>query len=145
MAVPVMLMGRDSSGGAPAQVAVRPNGDLAVGPGADSLIKVVTLDTDDAAVEAIAPQAGKVIIVTASIVTTNRDVGVNGATIDVYYATTASSTDTANLLLQLVDFAKNSALAVAGDRIRVPEGNFVIAKTNDNNATVTLGYHYEAA
>jgi len=51
----------------------------------------VTLTVDDTAVNLVKPQAGKKIIVTGLIVNTNRDIGVNGALIEIYEASSETS------------------------------------------------------
>lgn len=145
MAIPVILRGRATSTGTTAEVAVLPSGALAVGQADDDLSKSATMSVDDTPVEVIGPQAGREILVTGALISTNRDVGVNGATVDVYYVEDVTSTDTTNLLIQVVDFAKNSAVATTPISLRVPIGNYVVAKTNDNSATASLFYHYEAA
>jgi len=49
------------------------------------------------------------------------------------------------MLIQLVDVAKNIATSVVPVTLSVPRGNFVLLKTNDDDATVSTFYHYEAA
>lgn len=141
MTVPVRISGGDHQGRLN-DAHVFSNGALHTGTDLD-LSTTALLEADNTVVEVIAPRAGQVVVVTSIIVSTNRDVGVNGATIDIYYAEANDSTDIANLLLQLVDFPKNNAISIVSIQLRVPPGNYVLAKTNDDNATVVLFYHYE--
>ena len=144
MAVTTTLIGRDTTGGALATAAVRPSGSLAVAPPVDDESATIVMGTDDIPVTAIKPRAGLEILVTGVILTTSRDVGTNGATVDIYHAAVEGSTDTSEMVLQLVDVAKNTAVPVTAMRRRVPVGRFVLGKTNDDDCTATLLYHYEA-
>lgn len=121
---------------------IRPDGALSIGPAVDDETAVLELTVDDAVVIGIDPTAGSDILVTAYLVTTSRNVGVNGATVQIYYSTDKTSTSTTNTIIALNDLAKNTALPQSQLNKRVPEGNYVLGKTDDNEVTVTLDWHY---
>ncbi len=124
------------------QALIRPDGGLAVGPPADDLVAVLELGTDNAVVVGITPKAGFDILVTAALFTANRSVGADGATTNIYYSPDKTSTDTTNTIIPVNDQAKNTAIQQSGLHKRVPEGNYVLGATDDDDVTVALDYHF---
>lgn len=88
------------------------------------------------------PTQGQQIVITGIILTANRLVGVNDATVDLYLADSeteqAFSPDDAVLSLEL---EKNGKLPLTGLNIITQEGKWINAKTNDNDIFITLLYY----
>jgi len=97
----------------------------------------VTLTVDNTAVNLVKPRAGQKAILTGLIVNTNRDIGVNGALIEIYEASseTAGTVDKAILSFDLI---KNQTTITAPILIETNEGKFINAKSDDSNVNVTL-------
>ena len=142
MALPIKIQGRCLTGGL-VEAVLRSNGSLLTSVLTD-LSATATAGVDDTPVTLISPKAGQVVVVTGGLISTNRNVGNDGANVDVYYAESDTSTDTTNELIGVVDFAKNSAIATTPIVLEVPIGNYVLLKTNDNSATASLFYHFES-
>ena len=120
---------------------VRPDGGLMVGPPANDDVAQETLGTDDAVVIIITPKADQGIVITGMIVSTSRDVGVNGANVDIYFDGDKTQAVIANPIWQPADVAKNTTVVATPVNIEVPKGNYVLAKTDDDDVNVTLFFH----
>jgi len=115
-------------------------GQLTVAPVAYSIPAQETLTVIDTAFTMIEPVDGKLIIITDIVLTANRNIGVNDATVTLY------TTQAANELLPFGDIlelemAKNSSLPLTGLNAKVEPGLFVNAKTNDTDVFVTIMYY----
>ena len=97
--------------------------------------------TDANAVSFWPPRAGEKFIVTGVIVNTDRNIGVNGALIDIYEAVSASTTDIAESIIS-IDQAKSVTSALLPLFSEVTEGRWVNGKTDDNNVHVTVFGYY---
>ena len=97
----------------------------------------VTLTSDNTAVNLIKPQAGKKVIITGLIVNTNRDIGVNGALIEIYETSTETS-GTIDRAIISFDLIKNQNAITAPILIETNEGKFINAKASDSDVNVTL-------
>lgn len=144
MTVPITLTGRNIATSDLTEAHVLVNGALHTDSLPDTVLTGL-LETDDVPVAIVPPLAGTDIIFSGVIFSTDRNVGPDGATIDFYYAESATSTDTTNIIIRVVDMAKNTVTPIVPLRIRVPKGNYALAKTNDDNATVITICHYEMA
>lgn len=87
------------------------------------------------------PKAGEKFIVTGVIVNTDRNIGVNGALIDIYEATSASSTDIEESIIS-IDQAKSVTSALLPLFTEVTEGRWVNGKSDDANVHVTVFGYY---
>lgn len=88
----------------------------------------------------ISPVEGKGVVITTVILTANRNVGVNDATVTLYTSDVADGIISANPEVQL-EMIKSSSLPLAGLNLFIPEGRFIIAQTNDATVFVTLGFY----
>jgi len=97
----------------------------------------VTLTVDNTAVNLVKPLAGKKVIVTGLIVNTNRDIGVNGALIEIYEASDEGA-ETVDDAIMSFDLTKNQSVVTAPILIETTEGKFINAKASDSDVNVTL-------
>lgn len=97
----------------------------------------ITLTVDNTPVNLIKPKAGSRLIITGLIVNTDRNVGVNGASVEVYEANSESSSTVDKAILTF-DLAKNQTVATSSILIETTEGVFINAKADDSNVNVTL-------
>jgi hypothetical protein len=88
----------------------------------------------------VSPVQDKSIVFTTLILTANRDVGVNDATVSIYTTATAEGILPANPEVAL-EMIKSSTLPLTGLNLLIPQGRFVFAQTNDNTVFITLGYY----
>jgi len=88
----------------------------------------------------VSPVEGKGIVFTTLILTANRQVGVNDATVTIYTAETEDGAIPANPEVQL-EMIKSSTLPLTGLNLLIPEGRFVLAQTDDATVFVTLGFY----
>ncbi len=132
--------------GSMAELVVRKNGAALTGR-LDDEAALLSMTVDDTPVTdaGMHHRAGFNIVVTGVIITTGKDVGVNGANVDIYYAESVTSTDTTNVILQVVELASQLAVNATPMQIVVPPGNYVLGKTNDNSCAASVQFHYEAA
>jgi len=97
----------------------------------------VTLTVDNTAVNLVKPLAGKKVIVTGLIVNTNRDIGVNGALIEIFEASSETSGTVDKGILSF-DLVKNQTTITAPILLETNEGKFINAKADDSEVNVTL-------
>lgn len=84
------------------------------------------------------PRAGKRLVVTGFIISTSRNVGVNGANIILYEASAADTLTVDKTILQ-IDMPKSVILPVSGTNFLLTEGAFLNGKTDDAEVSVTIG------
>lgn len=97
----------------------------------------ITLVSDNVAVNLIAPRSGEKVIITGLIVNTNRDIGVNGAKIEIYEATGPTET-TVETAIMTFDLPKNETVPLNGLLIETNEGKYINAKADDSEVNITL-------
>ena len=115
-------------------------GQLAIAPLAYSEPSFKKLDVINTAFNFIEPQHGHQIVITDIILTANKAVGTNDATIDIYEA---DAVDTAVITKEIIELEmiKQSNLVLTGLNLLVPKGLWVNAKTNDNDIFVTIMFY----
>ena len=103
----------------------------------------VSVEVDDinTAFLLVSPEDGKNIIVDSIVITGNRDIGVNDATVVIYSATSEDDINPVAAEVSL-EIAKNSNIPLTGLNFIIPEGRFFLAKTNDATVFITIGYYY---
>lgn len=111
-------------------------GELLIRPQFQSAEKI-TLTVADTAVNIVKPRAGEQIIVTGILVNTNRAVGVNGAAIEIYEASSESSTVVDKSIFSF-DLVKNQNVGGTGLLIKTTEGVFINAKADDVQVNITF-------
>ena len=102
-----------------------------------STAKKVTLNVDNTAFNLVKPRAGNKIIITGMIVNTNRDIGPNGAVIDIF-ETSSETSGTIDTPILSFDLIKNQTTITAPILIETTEGKFINAKASDSDVNVTL-------
>jgi len=96
--------------------------------------------TDSNAVNFFKPLSGQKFIVTGMILNTDRNVGVNGSLIEIYEATSETSTTITTDIIS-IDQAKNQTSPLIPLLIETVEGAFINGKADDFNVNVSvLGY-----
>jgi len=122
---------------------VSPQGELITRP-AQYSTAIKKQITDSNAVNFFKPQASKKLIVTGMIVNTDRNVGVNGALIEVYEASAEDSTTIVTSIIT-IDQVKNITSPLVPLLIETAEGSFINGKADDFNVNITvLGYFVNA-
>ena len=115
-------------------------GQLVVAPIAYSTPVTGTLATINTAVNFVEPKGNHSIIITDVILSSDKNVGVDGAAVLVYCSDAIDSTTVVDGILE-VNMLKNTARDLIGLNLIVGEGKWVNAKTDDNNIEVTIGYY----
>lgn len=135
MATPVKIVGSDG------QVArVSRFGQLTVSAVDYSTPVVQSMLLTDTAYNLVEPSQDRSIVITDIILTANKSVGANDATVEVYEAESATTTSVFQSVLSL-EMQKNSNLPLTGLNLIVPPGLWVNAKTDDDVVFVTLMYY----
>tara|TARA_R110002096_G_scaffold276_1_gene1550 strand:+ start:54 stop:473 length:420 start_codon:yes stop_codon:yes gene_type:complete len=114
-------------------------GQLVTSPIDYSLSSQVVAIVDDLPYTAVSPEQGRSIIITSIILTANKDVGVNDATVTLYSASTAGAT-TGEDILQL-ELERNGKLVLTGLNLKVDGGLFLNIKTSDTIVYATILYY----
>lgn len=115
-------------------------GQLTVSPVDYSVTAQEKLILVDTAYTMIPPVDGKLIIITDIILTANKNVGVNDATVTLYTTESAGELIPTGDLLQL-EMIQKSTLSINGINNKVEAGLYVNAKTDDNDVFVTIMYY----
>ena len=115
-------------------------GQLVTSAVAYSIPVTDTLTSTGTAFNFIEPKGNHQIVITDIILTSDKNVGVNGASVQVYCATSPTTTDIAVGILD-IEMLKNTARDLIGLNLIVTEGKWVNVQTDDENIQVTLGYY----
>jgi hypothetical protein len=115
-------------------------GQLVVAPVDYSVPVAQTLDLVNTAYNFVEPSQGQNIVITDIILTANKNVGVNDATVTLYEASDVNVTVSDKDILNL-EMIKQSNIVMTGLNMIVSEGKFVNAKTDDNDIFVTIMYY----
>jgi len=116
-------------------------GEVLTRPYAYSDPKYQYLDTINTAYNFFAPRPGQQFVVTMLIITTDKDVGVDGATIVLYEAAAEGATAVAKTIIS-VNLLKNTNLALVGMQLLVNPGTWINGKTDDDDVHLTVGGYY---
>lgn len=126
-------------------VKVSSNGELIIRPFDFATSMEVTMDADATAFNVWPPKIGKQFVITNILVSTNKDIGVNGSNIEIFEADAADSTTLIGSSFK-VNLLKNANLPLTGLLSIIQEGNYLNAKHDDGavNAEVfvTIGGYY---
>jgi len=115
-------------------------GQLVVAPTDYSTPKAVKLDVINTAFNFVEPVAGSEIVITDMILTANKRVGANDATIVVYEADEIDSVTSTNDILNL-EMLKKTTVPLTGMNMLVGEGKFINATTDDNDVYITIMFY----
>ena len=119
-------------------------GELVVGNIAHSSSYSVEATVINTAYNFVGPLAGKRFVITDILLASDRNIGNNGADIDVYEATASDSITVSKEILGM-ELLKNSFRDLTGLNLIASEGVWVNVKTNDNNIFATLMGYYVTA
>lgn len=123
---------------------VSSRGQLVVGPLEFSDAYAVEVDTINTAFNFVPPEPNKRFVITDMLLYANKGVGANDASVQVYEATSATSTTVTKAILD-IEMLKNSARDITGLNLLITEGRWVNIKTDDNTIFATLmGYYITA-
>ena len=109
-------------------------GQLVTSPIDYSVSSQIVAAVDDLPYNLVAPEQGRSIIITSILLTANKNVGVNDATVTLYSSSTADAT-TGNDILQI------GQLTLTGLNLRIDKGLFLNVKTNDETVYATVFYY----
>lgn len=125
-------------------VEVTGNGQLVTAPLAYSDTAFQNMDVINTAYNFHEPTPGKRFVITGFIVSTNRNVGVNGAVIIFYEASAIDSLVVDKTILQF-ELLKNDRLPIVGTNFILTAGAFLNGKTDDDDVLATIaGYEVDA-
>lgn len=137
MTVPIIL--KDKSTGHSVKVTKR--GQLIVSPLEFSKFKQATADTDNVAATIVNPATNQCFVITAMVITANRSIGQNDATVVVYEAS-ASNTLTEKEVIFNAEIPKNGSIIISPLNIVTGLGVWINGKTNDNTVFFNLSGYF---
>lgn len=114
-------------------------GQLVTSPIDYSISSQVAAAVADLPYNMVGPENGRSIIVTAIILTANKNVGVNDATVTLYSASTGDATTGENILQ--FELERNGKLVLTGLNLKIKSGLFLNVKTNDPTVYITVLYY----
>ena len=88
----------------------------------------------------VEPVDGKLIIITDLILTANKSVGTNDATVSLYTTNVKDSLIEKDKIIE-IEMASRSNMVLTGLNLKVDAGLYINSKTNDNTVFVTLMYY----
>jgi len=115
-------------------------GQLTISPVDYSTPVQEKLDVINTAFTMIEPVDGKLIIITDILLTANKSVGVNDATVSIYTSTVKGDLVAAGNIIEL-EMQQKSSLPITGINTKIDAGLYVNAKTDDNDIFVTIMYY----
>ena len=98
------------------------------------------LDVINSAYTMIKPVDGKLIIITDIILTANKNVGVNDATVTIYTSKTEGELIAVGNIIEL-EMQEKTSLPITGINAKVDGGLYVNAKTDDNDVFITIMFY----
>ncbi len=120
---------------------VTTRGQLVTAPLEFSNLIFQNLSVDDVAENFFEPIAGKRLVITDVIADASRDVGVNGATVDIF-ETDAIDSEIIDKQLFQFDMPKQTDKVLTSLNVITTEGKFINAKTDDNNVLLSIGGYF---
>ena len=140
MVAPVNLVG----GGGKTRAVVSQFGQLITAPLSFSQAISVDLDTPSTVFNLVKPKHKHTIIVTDIILSTGKDVGVNGANITVYAADTAEDLQTADNAKTIfrTEIVKNVFAPLTGLNLGIRQGRFISVTTSAAVVFSTIMFYF---
>lgn len=117
-------------------------GQLIVAPLDFSSSQAIKLETANTAYNFVAPVQDKIIVITDILLYANKNVGAGDATVDVYTSDVGPDSTTIKESIIQTEMLKQTSRDLTGLNIKVNEGRWVNAKTDDDDVFVTIGYYY---
>ena len=120
--------------------AVSEFGQLIVAPVDYSVSVQATMSDINTPYSLIEPMDGKLIIITDVLITANKSVGTNDATITLYTSNTEGALIEEGKVIE-IELASRSNMIITGLNLKVDSGLYINSKTNDNTVFITLMYY----
>jgi hypothetical protein len=117
-------------------------GQLVTGPLSFSQFYLGTTVANNTAVNVVPPVTGKCFVITAIILSGNRDVGVNGAITDVFENLSGPTDGTINTEIIQEEIAKQTRMTATGLNIIVSRGAWVNVKSDDVIVRCNIAGYY---
>jgi len=136
MALPISIFGDCGK-----SAAVSGNGEVRVAPLKPNQLLHNKMDTIDTAYVFAIPFIGQRMIMENVLISTDNFIGVNGADVTIYLATTPDAT-TGTTLMEF-NIPKNHSRDIVGLNLAIDEGFYLLAKTNDATVYATMMGYYE--
>ena len=136
MATPIVIKSNNSGVAAK----VTKFGQLVTAPLQYSTPVADEVDVINTAFNFISPEQDQSIVITDIVLSADRNVGVNGADIVIYEASSPETLTEDQIVLD-VDMIKQTTLPLNGLNLIIPEGKFVNAKSDDTNIKITIMFY----
>jgi len=137
--MPLNIEIKDGTGSC-SKTKVTSRGQLVTAPLEFSSAFGTTADVVNVAFNLVSPVPGKGFVVTAILLSANKGVGTNDASVQLYEASSATSTVVDSGVLD-IEMEKRSSRDIASLNLLVPEGKWLNLKTNDATIFATImGY-----
>lgn len=115
-------------------------GQLVSAPIEFSEFYAATAGTDDVPVNVVKPKSNKQFVITAMIISANRNVTAQSA-ITIYEASGPNATTQDKVILS-VEVSKNTTLPLTGLNILISEGKWINAVADDDDAFINISGYY---
>ena len=102
----------------------------------------VLCDVDNQSYKVVAPMDNNIFIITAIILSGNRNVGVNGSVIQIYESIDGPATGTVSKVILTDDLAKQTRSVMTGINIKVTKGSWINAECDDDDVRVSIAGYY---
>lgn len=123
---------------------VSKRGELAVAPLDFDVTSSNNMAVINTAYNFYAPMQNMRFVITAILLYADKNVGATDASVQIYEASSASSTTVLNTILDF-EMLKNTNRDITGLNLLVSEGVWINGKTNDNNVYGTIMGYYVTA
>ena len=143
MPIPAQLTGRCTQTAALNTASITSQGALVVAPYAYDEAAVVTLDSSGVAKNLFPPVVGRRLVLTGLYLTAKKNITTD-VLIDVYQADSLAST-TVDTQVFPIEMLKSTTRDFPGLNIRLTEGKFLNAKSDDEDVIVTATGYYVPA
>jgi len=119
-------------------VRVSPNGELIVRAFGYSIPIFKSLNVDNQVFNFFKPKAGFRFVLTDVVADVDRTVGVNGAVVDIYEASSDDSSTIDNQILKFEMQKSTGKVMTSLNFVTTDEGKFINAKSDDSNVLLTI-------
>lgn len=116
-------------------------GELVVAPFNFSSVQFQNMNSDNTAFNFFGPSANQQFVITTVIADADRNVGANGATVDIYEADSATEGTIVKQILKF-DLVKQTSKILTGLNLAITTGKWINAKSDDSNILMTIGGYF---
>jgi len=117
------------------------NGEILTRPLKFSEIKFASITVADTANNLYKPRVPERFVINGIILNTNKDVGVNGAIVNLYESSSATSLTIDTQLLRL-NILKNDTVIIGNILVLTTEGKFINVKSDDTIVNISVTGFY---